>query len=120
MVGRRVGVDSGTVEKEHKLWFVSSPHPASPGLPAGKATIYKTAAPMSWGKPGLGASIIATLPGEPEKVAVFTYEQGATMDDEFLAPARRLSFPLYDRTFTNLNPCGMALFDAGIAWTIGR
>ena len=120
MVGRREGIDSGLVEKEHNLWFVNAPHPASAGLPSGKATIYTTAAPMTWGKPGLGASIIATLPGEPEKAAIFAYEKGATMDDDFNAPARRLFFPLDDLTFPNLNPCGLALFDAGVAWTISH
>ena len=107
------------MEKEHNLWFVNAPHPASAGLPPGKATIYTTAAPMTWGKPGLGASIIATLPGEPDKIAIFTYEKGATMDYESIAPARRLCFPLDDRTFPSLNPCGMALFDAGVAWSVG-
>jgi hypothetical protein len=47
---------------------------------------------MSWGKPGLGATIIATLYGQPEKAAIFAYEKGATMDYEALAPARRVMF----------------------------
>lgn len=120
MVGRRENVDSGIVEKEHNLWFVNAPHPVEGGIPAGKTTIYTTAAPMTWGKPGLGASIIATLPGEPEKAAIFAYEKGATMDYDFLAPARRLFFPLDDRTFPNLNPCGLNVFDAAINWTVGN
>lgn len=120
MVGRRENVDSGLVEKEHNLWFVNAPHPAEGGIPAGKTTIYTTAAPMTWGKPGLGASIIATLPGEPEKAAIFAYEKGATMDYDFPAPARRLFFPLDDRTFPNLNPCGLKVFDASLSWTLGN
>ncbi len=120
MVGRRENIDSGIAEKEHNLWFVNAPHPIEAGIPAGKTTIYTTAAPMTWGKPGLGASIIATLPGEPEKAAIFAYEKGATMDYDAIAPARRLFFPLDDKTFPNLNPCGLKLFDAAIAWSIGN
>lgn len=118
MVGRKENVDAGKVEIEHNLWFVNAPHPASAGLPPGKATVYTKAAPMTWGKPGLGASNIATLPGEPNKVVIFTYEKGATMDDESIAPARRVFWGLDDRTFSDLNACGLALFDADVAWTL--
>lgn len=117
MAGRRVGIDSGMTEQEHNLWMVNAPHPASGGLPPGLFTLYTKAAPMTWGKPGLGASILATLPGEPDKVAAFSYEKGATMDDESIAPERRLFFPLDDRTFTNLNSCGLVFFDSAVAWT---
>lgn len=73
---------------------------------------------MSWGKPGLGASIIATLYGQPDKAAIFTYEKGATMDYETLAPARRVMFFLDNATFTNLSDTGLTLFDAAIDWAV--
>jgi len=41
---------------------------------------------INWGKPGLGAAIIATLPGEPAKAVIFGYETGAIMDYDFPAP----------------------------------
>jgi hypothetical protein len=72
---------------------------------------------MSWGKPGLGASIIATIYGQPEKAAIFTYEKGATMDYEALAPARRTMFYMDNDSFPNLSPAGLKLFDAAIDWT---
>jgi hypothetical protein len=71
------------------------------------------------GQARLGASIIATLYGQPEKAVIFTYEKGATMDYESLAPARRVMFFLGNDTFTNLSGAGIKLFDAAIDWATG-
>ncbi|MGA3952962.1 hypothetical protein ACI2VH_22420 [Ralstonia nicotianae] len=116
MTGKRRDVDFGMVDKEHYLWMVNAPHPLSAGLPAGVAVGYAKDAPMGWGKPGLGASIIATVSGDPAKAVIFGYEKGATMDYEALAPARRVFFFLDNETFPNLTPAGRKLFDAAIDW----
>lgn len=116
MTGKRAGVDYGTVEKSRYVWLVNAPHALAGGLPAGTVDIYQKQATMSWGKPGLGATTIATIYGEPEKAAIFGYEKGATMDYESLAPARRVSFFLDNETFTNLSPAGLRLFDAAVDW----
>ena len=89
------------------------------GLPAGVVDVYEKQAPMNWGKPGLGATLIATLYGHPEKAAIFGYEQGATMDYESLAPARRVMFFLDNETFPNLSNAGLKLFDAAVDWAMG-
>lgn len=68
---------------------------------------------------GLGATTIATLYGQPEKAAIFGCEQGASMDCESLAPARRVMFLLGNDTFTNLSPAGRLLFDAAVDWAAG-
>lgn len=119
MTGKRHDVDFGTVPKERHLWIVNAPHPMAAGLRAGIADVYVKQAPMSWGKPGLGAITIVTVYGQPEKAAIFAYEKGATMDYESLAPARRAMVFLDNDTFTNLSPAGLRLFDAAIAWTLG-
>lgn len=116
MTGKRHDVDFGEAPKERYLWLVNAPHPIAAGLPAGVVNVYGKQAPMSWGKPGLGATIIATLYGQPEKAAIFAYEKGATMDYEALAPARRVMFFLSNETFTNLSSPGIALFDAAVDW----
>ncbi|WP_429302550.1 hypothetical protein [Paraburkholderia sp. GAS199] len=116
MTGKRHDVDFGEAEKERYLWIVNAPHPIAAGLPAGVTNVYGKQAPMSWGKPGLGASIIATLYGQPEKAAIFAYEKGATMDYESLAPARRVMFFLNNDTFGNLSAAGTRLFDAAVDW----
>lgn len=118
MTGKRIDRDFGEVEKERYLWLVNAPHPLSAHLLAGTRNVYQAQAPMSWGKPGLGATIIATIYGQPEKVAIWGYEKGATMDYESLAPAKRLMFFLNNETFTNLSEDGLKLFDASIQWLL--
>ncbi|WP_441616457.1 hypothetical protein [Cupriavidus sp. RAF12] len=118
MTGKRHDVDYGEAPRERYLWLVNAPHPVSAGMPTGAANVYQKQAAMSWGKPGLGASIIATLYGQPEKAAIFVYEKGATMDYESLAPARRVMFCLANDTFTNLSAPGLRLFDAAVDWAI--
>ena len=120
MTGKRIDTDFGEVEKERYLWLVNAPHALSAQLPAGTLNVYKAQAPMSWGKPGLGATTIATIYGQPEKVAIWGYEKGATMDYESLAPAKRLMFFLNNETFTNLSEDGLKLFDAAIQWSLNK
>jgi len=120
MTGKRIDTDFGEVEKERYLWLVNAPHPLSANLPAGTRNVYKAQAPMSWGKPGLGATIIATIYGQPEKVAIWGYEKGATMDYESLAPAKRLMFFLNNETFPNLSEDGLKLFDASVQWLLKK
>jgi hypothetical protein len=119
MTGKRHDSDFGEAAKERYLWLVNAPHPMAAGLPAGVANVYVKQAGMSWGKPGLGATTIATLYGQPEKAAIFGYEKGATMDYESLAPARRVMFFLGNEGFTNLSPAGRLLFDAAVDWAAG-
>lgn len=116
MTGKRHDVDYGEAPRERYLWLVNAPHPVAAGLPAGAVNVHQKQAGMSWGKPGLGASIIATLYGQPDKAAIFTYETGATMDYESLAPARRVMVFLGNDTFGNLSDAGVKLFDAAVDW----
>lgn len=116
--GRHKDVDFGEVEKEHYIWIVNAPHPLAAGLPAGINSVYRKDQPMGWGKPGLGASIIATMPGQPGKAIIFGYEKGATMDYDFIAPARRVMLFLDNKTFPLLKENGIKLFDAAVRWAI--
>ncbi|GJG98396.1 hypothetical protein [Cupriavidus pauculus] len=116
MTGKRHDTDFGEAARKRYVWLVNAPHPAAAGLAPGVVNVYQKQAGMSWGKPGLGASTIATLYGQPDKAAVFTYERGATMDYESIAPARRVMFFLGNETFTNLSAEGMRLFDATVDW----
>ena len=118
--GRLKGIDFGGVEKEHYIWIVNAPHPLAAGLPAGKIPVYLKDHPMAWGKPGLGAATIATLPGQPDKAVIFGYEKGATMDYDFLAPDRRVMLFLDNTTFPDLNSDGIKLFNAAVQWAIEK
>jgi hypothetical protein len=119
MSGFKNGVDYGTDDNQRFIYVINAPHPLAAGLSAGFQNVltdehYK----MNWGKPGLGAITIATLRGEPNKAAIFGYESGATMNGEFLAPARRVSFFLWQDTFEAMRPEGLALFRAAVLWAV--
>jgi hypothetical protein len=120
MTGLKNGRDYGTDDEQRFLWLVNAPHPLAAGLAAGIQNVLADEhCKMNWGKPGLGAVTIATLRGEPDKAAIFAYEEGATMNGEFLAPARRVSFFLWQDTFEQLRPEGLALFRAAVLWSVG-
>jgi hypothetical protein len=119
MTGLKSGRDYGTDENQRFVWIVNAPHPLAAGLPAGTRNVLDNEGfKMNWGKPGLGAVTIATLLGEPDKAAIFAYEKGATMNGEFVAPARRVSFFLWQDLFEHLLPDGMALFKAAVLWAV--
>jgi hypothetical protein len=119
MTGLKSGRDTGTDDNQRFLWMVNAPHPLSAGLAAGLQNVLADEnLKMNWGKPGLGATTIATLRGEPDKAAIFAYERGATMNGEALAPARRVSFFLWQDTFEQLRPEGIALFRAAVLWAV--
>jgi len=119
MSGLREEVDYGTIQERRYAWLVNAPHPLSAGHPAGLLNLYEKNAALNWGRPGLGANIIATVPGERDKALVFAYEAGATMDYENLAPGARVFLPV-DATFPNLNEAGLSIFDSAVQWALAR
>jgi len=119
MSGLRNGTDYGTDDNQRFIYIVNAPHPLAAGLAAGLQNVLTDEHfKMNWGKPGLGAMTIATVRGYPEKAAIFGYERGATMNGEFLAPARRVSFFVWQDTFEALRPEGLALFRAAVLWAV--
>ncbi len=116
--GSKKGEDFGEIEKEHYINVVNAPNPLAGGLPAGKRWVYPRDDEMGWAKPAPGATVIATIPGEPQHAVVFAYEKGATMDYDFIAPARRVALFLGNRAFDKLSADGSALFDAAIDWAV--
>lgn len=119
MTGLKNGRDYGTDDEQRFIYVLNAPHPLAAGLAPGLQNVLTDEHfKMNWGRPCLAAITIATLRGEPEKAAVFAYERGATMNGEFLAPARRLSFFLWQDTFEGLRPEGLALFRAAVLWSV--
>lgn len=110
--------DFGELETGHYGWMVRAPHPLSAGIPAGLTTWTEARTPAGWGRPGLGADVIMTWPGAPGKATLFGYERGATMDGDFLAPARRVFIGMDNGTFERMTPNGHRLFDAAVAWAV--
>ncbi len=121
MTGQKNTRDYGTDENQRFIWVVNAPHPLAAGLAAGVQNVLTDEHfKMNWGKPGLGATIIATLRGEPDKAAEFAYEKGATMNDEAIAPARRVSLFIWQDVFENLRPEGQSLFRAAALWAVTK
>jgi hypothetical protein len=116
--GQKKGEDFGEIAKEHYVNVVNAPSPLAGGVPAGKRWLYPRDDEMGWGKPGPGATIIATIAGEPTHAVVFAYEKGATMDYDFIAPARRVALFLGNRSFEKLSADGNAIFDAALNWAV--
>lgn len=116
MAGKKENADFGTKERERWLWVVNTPHPASGGLPPFQVNVQQRNVPMGWAKPGLGASILGTFPGEPDHAAAFVYEKGTVMDYENVAPARRGFIFIDTAAFGNMNEDGLKMFDAMVAW----
>ena len=119
MTGMHIDVSYGEGHKPEQppLWMVNAPNPLSAGLPNGLLVpLVHATKDFSWGKPGLGATTIATLAGEPDKALIFSYEKGALMTGDFAAPARRVAFFMAEDTFDILNDDGMKLFDAAFEW----
>jgi hypothetical protein len=116
MTGLRRDSDFGEMETGHYIWLVRAPHPMAAGVPAGLGTWTEARTPAGWGKPGLGADVIMTWPGEPDKALLFGYEAGVTMDYDFLAPTRRVFIGMENNSFTRMTDTGRTLFDAALAW----
>ncbi|MGI4860936.1 MAG: hypothetical protein ACRYHA_29215 [Janthinobacterium lividum] len=116
--GARKGEDFGELDKAHYIDIVNAPSPLAADVAAGKRWVYPRDDAMGWGRPAPGATVIATVPGEPRHAVLFAYEKGATMDYDFIAPARRVAVFLGNRSFEKLSPDGAALFDAAVDWAL--
>jgi hypothetical protein len=126
MAGRRRYVDYGEhgEEKESEdppeayLEIVNSDHPMAAGLKNGYVKFIKEADVLKWATPPPSATVIATLPNSFHERAIFGFEKGAAMADEFVAPARRAMFPIDNPAFDDLTEAGHTLFDATVLWAI--
>lgn len=126
MAGRRRYIDygeHGEVKEsedppEAYLEIVNSSHPMAAGLKNGYVKFIKEADVLKWATPPPSATVIATLPNSTHERAIFGFEKGAAMADEFVAPARRTLFPIDNPAFDDLTPEGHTLFDAAVLWTI--
>jgi len=96
-------------------------------------TLYLEPETVGWGRPAPGAVVITDFEGKPTEAGVFTYEKGATMYGEFVAPARRVAFYLGSDNFHLLTAAygpaerdpkvkawyiGKKLFDASLRWAL--
>ncbi len=103
---------------EAYLEIVNSSNVMAAGLKPGYVKYIKEADVLKWATPMPSAIVIATLPNSFHERAIFGYEKGSAMADEFVAPARRTLLPVDNPAFDDLTEQGHALFDAVLLWTI--
>ncbi len=103
---------------ESYLEIVNSSHMMAAGLKPGYVKYIKEPDVLKWATPMPSAIMIAMLPNSFHERAIFGYEKGSTMADEFIAPARRTLLPVDNPAFDDLTEQGHALFDATLLWTI--
>lgn len=84
-------------------------HPLAAGL-SGVVEVTRSRGELTWGRVGPAALRIASLPGRPDRTAIFGYERGTA------APARRVGLFLFDQTGAALTDAGGRLVDAAVLW----
>jgi hypothetical protein len=90
-------------------------HDMTAGL-SGTFPALRTAAGLTFGKPGASAVKIAYLPSDSTKALVFGYDTGAAMPGLTAAPARRVGLFMTDTTASNWTGRAQSLFDQAIYW----
>ncbi len=117
MTGTSVNTHYGISDKISKLQVTDSGHPIMQGA-SGEYSIFTSNKNTNWGNPGNAASKVATIPGNPNCVLIFTYDTGAPMVG-MNAPARRCGFFLEDDNAHKMTTTGWQIFDRTVQWTSG-
>jgi PKD repeat protein len=112
MTGGGEGDDYGFDESAHAVDLVGANQALAAGLTPG---LTATGPVVTYGVPGPGAAVVATLPGDQSRSTIFAYEEGSQMVSG-TAPSRRLGFFFFDNTAASLSEDGWRLFDAGVEW----
>jgi hypothetical protein len=105
--------DSGE-ETSTSVSIVMAGHPMAAGL-TGDVAVVTAASNLGWGRPAAAAQRVATLQGEPARVAIFGYERGAALATG-VAPAVRVGFFASDGSARYLSDNGIRLLAAAIDW----
>lgn len=121
-LGMTTAEGHGYQDNVTQITLTANNSPLNAGLPAGDVTIYSRIGEVFWGTPSANALIAATVKGDPSRPVTFGYPTGAMMAGR-AAPAKRLQLfvavhapPPNPDAF--LSADGLALVDAGIAWSL--
>ena len=101
------------------LDIVNQGHPIAAGMAAGIRTVSNVGGLFSAAVPGGSPIIVARLNDTSARPCIYAYESNTAMASG-TAPARRVQVFLQDETFASLNTEGLKLFDAAVAWALGR
>jgi hypothetical protein len=117
MTGTKADKDYGTTSSVNKMTIQDTNHPIAQGV-SGNLSVLKSSQTVTWGLPGIGASRIGYVPGNPNCVMLFTYDKDATMIG-MKAPARRVGIYLHNDNSPEQNSTGWQLFDRTVQWASG-
>jgi len=118
--GNVTGTDWAQSPSELEVMIGEASHPLAAGL-TGTVPIFTATAAAAWAIPdGAGAIRIAAVPSGPTHFMVFAFDTGGKMSGTFVAPGRRVAFPLGRDSVLKLNASGWALFDAAVRWAAGH
>jgi len=95
-------------------------HPIVGGLPAGPVQIYESSGTLQWGIPVPSATVVATMPSEPEQATLYVFDAGAELGEGTTAPARRAFYTIHSSATTNLTDTGTVLLANIVLWATGR
>ena len=127
MAGPRRWTDYGTNDDKHSLYpaeayvkVVRPFHAMAGGLSVGTVRMYERPGLITWSIPAPGATIVATIPDQPQSAAIYGYEKGVAMANGLPAPARRALFPVDFNRFHELSSDGLALYRGVLLWSLGQ
>ncbi len=127
MAGRRRWTDYGTNDHKESLYppeayvkIMRPFHKMAAGFDAGLVKMYSEPGLITWSIPAPGATVIATIPNQPQSAAIYGYEKGVTMANDAIAPAKRVLFPVDFNRFHKLSENGLQLYRAVLLWSISE
>lgn len=112
--------EGATVKKIKSIDIVDSKHKVAGGL-SGTVDVFKeadTGFGVSYGVVGKEAKVIATIPGDKTKAALYYYDKGSKADNGYTTKAR-LSFYYWSNGMQdNSTDAGWKLWDNIVLWTL--
>ncbi len=98
--------------------IVDPSHPIVAGAYTGTVDVFTKFTRSTWGKPAAGADVVATIPGNPTRSTLYTYDAGAILADGDPAAARRANVFLSSAGDGNLTPTGVDLLVRTLNWSL--
>lgn len=111
----------GTVVNENAIKSIDivAEHPIMEGF-SGSIDVYNKTSNAAWAKPTGEATVLATLPGDKEKPAIFVYEKGAKNSDGQPVAARQAFFYHFYQSDREMSEDGVKLLKQMVEWAVGK
>ena len=119
MTGGRIGIDFGTAPLARNVELPEGSPLADSNHPPGLIQVNNRPSPFVFGKPGVEAEILADIPGQSDKAAIFAYAPNTTLANGRNAPGKRVGWFEQANTASNRTPAGQDLFRKVIALLLG-